>query len=309
MKSVIVSILIAGFCFVIAASYLPASNFDAPTKVHLLQVASQSVNQTVISTPAHIGATNEAWQCEYFGNADLSGAPIASAGRSKLSANWGKGAPLPGLPVDQFSMRCISWRFFPALDNYQFVLYADGGVRLYVDDILFVNEWFVGQHQLTQNISLNAGPHALRLEYFDDTGSASLVIDWKRNYAGWEGLYYNNMAFEDAPAYKSDDFAHIENGLAFLADGEPYPGVVADGFSAIWRKRSAFQSGTYRFSLVAEGEAQVRINGRLWLDTVSQGQHVELDIPLASGKPLVEVHYANKQGRAAVKLSWQRLTY
>ncbi len=305
MKAILV-LLVTIWPFIALVFGLPTNSSDQQNAANpVVTLSTTGTGPTLAQTMASM---NEDWQCEYFANSDLSGSPVIVGMRPILTANWGKGAPIPGLPVDGFSMCCVTTRNFPALDNYQFVLRVDGGVRLYVDNALFVNEWFVGNHQRAEDISLSAGPHLLRVEYFDNAGAASLAIDWKKSYDGWEGLYFNNTTTEGAPAYKSDDSSTTLNALVFAAANEPHPNIVADNFSVIWRKRVAFHTDHYRLYLRADGEAQVWINGKLALNTDAQSGQISKDIQLAAGNQLVEVHYVNRQGPARLELRWEQIS-
>ena len=79
-------------------------------------------------------------------------------------------APRPGVPADLFSVRWTGQHEFHA-GCYRFGLFADDGVRLWVDGELLVDEWHPGRGDLsTAPITcLSSGHHEVVVEYFENT--------------------------------------------------------------------------------------------------------------------------------------------
>jgi hypothetical protein len=85
-----------------------------------------------------------------------------------------------------FEPRRFAARFSGALEaplagEYAFHLTSDDGARLYVDGRLVADN--DGEHAPTTasgRIALDAGRHALRVEYFDQGGYAALKLGWTR---------------------------------------------------------------------------------------------------------------------------------
>ena len=65
-----------------------------------------------------------------------------------------------------------------AEDDYKFYVSADDGVRLYLDDVLVIDDWKThGETMDTYSAHLEVGkPHKIRLEYFESTGTATARI-------------------------------------------------------------------------------------------------------------------------------------
>ncbi len=127
------------------------------------------------STPAAGEDAN--YHVEYFGNPDLSGSPVISEEEADLNHIWGYGSPAPTVPREGFSARWTKHRMYQS-GTHKFTLKADDGVRFYVDGNLLVDDW--GDHPMrtyTPTITLSAGIHELRVEYYERKGSAVMTLN------------------------------------------------------------------------------------------------------------------------------------
>jgi beta-glucosidase len=116
---------------------------------------------------------------EYFPNPTLSGAPQVTRIDNQVDFNFGSGEPAPELPVNMFSVRWTGFLDAPATGDYLMATTSDDGSRLFIDDALVVDNW--GNHSsrtVTATVHLDAGPHAVRIEYYDNTGNASVTFGW-----------------------------------------------------------------------------------------------------------------------------------
>jgi hypothetical protein len=118
------------------------------------------------------------WFGQYFNNKDLSGSPVLTRTDADIRFDWGTGAPAPGLPADNFSVRWTRDVYFSA-GTYNFFAKHDDGVRLWVDDALVIDFWH-DQPAMTHSgtRTLSAGTHRVRVEYYEHTGLASIVVWW-----------------------------------------------------------------------------------------------------------------------------------
>jgi hypothetical protein len=119
------------------------------------------------------------WRGEYFPNRWLTGAPALIRNEERINFDWGSGTPGPGLPADGFSAR---WYRHVWLDagTYRFRLYADDGVRLWVDDALVVEAWQDPQMVWYEvDIELESGYHFILLEYYEAFGAAAVQLSWE----------------------------------------------------------------------------------------------------------------------------------
>ena len=104
----------------------------------------------------------------------LDGPPIESLESDRLSCV--DGLPDESPPPDRFSVR---WQgeFHFSEGTYEFVVAADDRVRLLVDDIDLINEWY--DRPLTvrrATARLNEETHGVSLEYADGSGLASVKL-------------------------------------------------------------------------------------------------------------------------------------
>jgi hypothetical protein len=119
------------------------------------------------------------WTGHYFNNKDLSGSPaLTRPDADPLRFDWGTGAPAPSLPADNFSVRWTRDMHFSA-GTYNFFAKHDDGVRLWVDGALVIDFWYdqpATTHGGTR--ALSAGTHQVKVEYYEHTGFASIVVWW-----------------------------------------------------------------------------------------------------------------------------------
>jgi hypothetical protein len=218
--------------------------------------------------------TTNMWSAEYYDNANLAGDPVYTAQEKRVDYDWGKDSSPPGLPLDNFSIRWTGdWDFEYGI--YTFFVYADDGVRLWLDDSLLIDSWQagLGSHQATPPI-ITAGPHELRLEYFEKTGSAAIRLGWRRTdlYPQWQGTYYNNSWVESPKGYEQTD-STIEFDWG---DGCPDNLSDCNNFSIGWQATPVFEAGTHRFYIYADEGYQLYVDGSKvkeggWYDGESGG--------------------------------------
>ena len=120
------------------------------------------------------------WKGEYWPNRDLVGSPTLVRNDIAIDFNWGAGSPGPGIPADNFSARWTrDW--YVNSGWYRFHLVSDDGVRLWIDDQLFYDRWWDGSRAEYVDIWLNSGSHRVRLEYYERTGDARVLLwaEWR----------------------------------------------------------------------------------------------------------------------------------
>ncbi len=117
------------------------------------------------------------WRGEYYNNPVLGGEPVLVRNDRDINFDWSSGAPDSRLPADSYSVRWTRSQNFGA-GTYRFTVRFDDGARLFVDGSQIVDEWRDGgSRTATHDINLNAGTHALRLEYYERTGLARAQLE------------------------------------------------------------------------------------------------------------------------------------
>jgi hypothetical protein len=116
------------------------------------------------------------WRAEYFNNTSLSGAPVLVRDERYMNFNWGTGSPAPGIVnSDFFSARFNRTYPSPATGQYRVFLLNDDGARLFLNEVLVIDNWNV--QALTRQAAdfwHAGGPINARIEYFENTGNAAL---------------------------------------------------------------------------------------------------------------------------------------
>jgi hypothetical protein len=251
-----------------------------------------------------------AWTAEYFANPNLTGAPALVREESDLVFEWGAGAPDPTLLSDGFSARWVRRLDFPGM-THRFVVQADGGARVFVDDVLLIDLWQDDGVLATASasIDLTPGEHSVRVEYFDQTGNAAIALRWEAVdlFADWRGEYFTNPDLAGDPALvRNDPDPNLDWG-----EDSPAPGVIpADGFSVRWTRTLEFAPGLYRFVLTADDGGRLLVEGQAvidaWQDTA--GQTNSVDRTLSGGQYQIVVQHRDVAGPARIAAGWSPLT-
>ena len=119
---------------------------------------------------------------QYFDTLDLTGLKLTRTDAG-VSFDWGSGSPDASLGANTFSARWTG-RVQPLYsESYTFYVTADDGMRLWVDQQLVAGRWTDSidstARQSSGQIVLEAGQwHEIKLEYYDNTGSASVKLEW-----------------------------------------------------------------------------------------------------------------------------------
>lgn len=116
---------------------------------------------------------------EYFSTISMTNLTLTRID-PQVNFQWGTGAPDPSMAVDYFS---VCWTGFLTPEqsgDYTLYVTSDDGIRLWVDGVMLVDEWR-GQAptEYSAAVTLTAGnPHPIRLDYYENTGGATIVLEW-----------------------------------------------------------------------------------------------------------------------------------
>jgi hypothetical protein len=249
-----------------------------------------------------------AWRGEYFTNRDVFGAPALVRNDNTINFNWGPGSFAPGYPVDNFSARWTrSLSFEPGV--YRFHAIVDDGVRFYMDGLLAMDDWRVGsRREIITDLTLGAGNHALRVEYFEALGDAMVMFWWERitPFPDWRGEYWTNRFLDGSPFLVRNDPA-IDFDWGF---GSPGPGIPPDNFSARWTRAIWFEQGLFRFRTIVDDGMRLFIDGQPVIDAWQDGsaREIAVDYALSQGSHNLLVEYYEHTGSARMRLWWERVT-
>jgi hypothetical protein len=115
----------------------------------------------------------------YFSGPDLTGTTVTRID-PRVDFNWAAGSPAPGIGPDGWSARWTGQVEAEVSGAHTFFLRSDGGARLWVNDVLVVDDWTDHAARVGQGtITLQGGRrYAVRLEYRDPKGTASVRLLW-----------------------------------------------------------------------------------------------------------------------------------
>lgn len=126
---------------------------------------------------AGASATGPAFTATFFRSQKFA-EPAFSRRDSSISFNWESGPPADGLPSDHFSVRWDGHLNVVDPMKYTFYVTSDDGSQLFVDGDLVVDNW--GNHApvtKTGTMELTKGSHRIRLDYYDDAGTAVVKLE------------------------------------------------------------------------------------------------------------------------------------
>ena len=256
-------------------------------------------------------AADDGWHARYWNNRDMSGAPVLERHEgATLDYNWGAATPAgPGVKLDNFSAEWTRTVNIDRAGTYRFDAQVDDGVRVYVDDVLVVDEWKLGSARTVSGERyLTAGDHELKVLYFDAGVVArigltwSFVSPWPTVFDGWKGEYFNNRTLSGAPTLVRDD---SQINFAWKLNS-PGANVPADHFSARWTRTLNLPAGTYSFRVYSDDGVRLWVGDKLlidrWNDQSLNNHRAEIKLP--GGNVNVRMEYYEREGDAFARLDW-----
>jgi LysM repeat protein len=223
------------------------------------------------------------WKGEYFNNMDLAGTPSLVRNDYAIAFNWGVGWPNSKISADRFSVRWTR-TFNLGEGTYRFSINVDDGARLWVDNVLVLDQWSTATGQAyVLDVPLGAGNHVVRMEYFEDTGTAFAYLSYQKVSAGvptqpiatpipgvqptppatgtsggaWTCTFYGNQELDDAKG------SVIVSSLNFNWGGNsPFPGVPRNLWSMRCTSVQYFpSSGLYQFNARVDDGVRLFVDG------------------------------------------------
>ncbi|MCB0180790.1 MAG: hypothetical protein KDI62_21345 [Anaerolineae bacterium] len=261
------------------------------------------------------GPPYHSWRGAYWPNVNLFGEPLLVRDDPSINFDWGTGAPAPGMPNNNFSVRWDRLVDF-APDSYRFTLVVDDGARVWIDDRLIIDEWRDGvRREVSRDYALSGGTHAIRVEYYDRIGDAVIEFRWSRSpvitptatpvpsFPDWKGEYWPNANLAGQVALtRNDPVINFNWGYS-----SPDSSLPADNFSVRWSRTVNFSPGLYRFTADFDDGLRFYVDGGLVLNEWSDAASVRtrtIDLSLNGSRQLV-VEYYDRTGNAQVNFSWE----
>jgi beta-glucosidase len=134
-----------------------------PTGIFVEPVAASALRQKGNGSSAGL-------QGEYFNNRELKGEPALVRTDEQVNFNWASSSPARQVVENNFSVRWAGQLLPPESGKYQLGFIGNGGVRIYLDNKLFLEELANRRTRtVTKEIDLEAGRAVeVRLEYFEN---------------------------------------------------------------------------------------------------------------------------------------------
>ena len=263
-------------------------------------------------------------RAEYFDNAGLVGAPRQTRVDPQVNQSWGLAAPHPSIPTDLFAVRWTGLATPRATGLHTFAVTADGGVRLWVNSVLVIDEWRDRPETRWSSapLTLTAGqPALIRLEYFDASAVATARLLWaypgqaeqvipqehlspQTGPGGLSAEYFDNITLSGTPR-----LARFEESVNHgWGAGGPHSLFPVDNFSARWTGLVIPRvTGDHVFHASADDGVRLWVNGELLLDEWrdQRGFFSSRAVRLTAGQPAaLRMEYYERGGDAEARLYW-----
>jgi Metallo-peptidase family M12/PA14 domain/Bacterial Ig domain/Right handed beta helix region/FlgD Ig-like domain len=223
--------------------------------------------------------------------------------------------------VDKVGARCTGTITTTGADTYTFYLTSDDGAKLTIDGVVRINH--DGIHNMIERSAsfyLGAGPHTVRVDYYDSTGPAGLRLEWRRGSgprgvipatawgaSGVQVAYYHldSSVLPKLDALVPEKTAKVSNlnvpfsWGAFAGSGRAqHVGAVYEGLITVP------SDGVYTFELTSEDGSRLTIGDRVVVD--NDGIHNRASssggIALRAGAHRARVEYFLREQGCALTL-------
>ncbi|WP_405518268.1 PA14 domain-containing protein [Streptomyces canus] len=145
----------------------------------VLATAGTLVTLTAAPASAAVSCASPVFKRQFYANTSLSSTPKKTDCDTAIDQSW-SGAPVSGLPKDNFGVRWTLTRDFGS--GGPFALGATGldGIRVYVDGVRKIDLWknVSTTVKKTANVTIPSGKHTLRIDYANWTGAAKVKVTY-----------------------------------------------------------------------------------------------------------------------------------
>jgi hypothetical protein len=212
---------------------------------------------------------------------------------------------------EHFSVRWQGIFNFEAAE-YQFTARADDGIRVYVDGQVVLDGWR-DQWPTTYTVvkALTAGPHLVRVDYYQGILSATAIFNWYKLGVGgtcpapaagaFTGCYYGDQNMSNLRLVRTDQQVNFNWGY-----DAPDPSMNHEHYSVRWQGNFNFDQSDYCFNVLTDDGARVYLDGKLildgWRDQWPTNYYTTA--PVTAGQHLVTVEYYQGILNATAVVSW-----
>ncbi|MDX2703969.1 PA14 domain-containing protein [Streptomyces sp. PA03-6a] len=142
----------------------------------VLAVAGGVLTATAAPASAAVSCTSPVYKRQFFANTTFSGTPKRTDCDSVIDQNWGTGAPVSGVPSNNFGVRWSVTRDFGSGGPFTFTVSARDGIRVYLDGVRKIDLWknVSATVKKTVNVTIPSGKHTFRVDFVNWTGAANV---------------------------------------------------------------------------------------------------------------------------------------
>ncbi len=266
----------------------------------------------------------------YFRRTELDSSSAVTRIDPQLDFDWGNNAPVAEVPAESFSARWSGQVAAQFTESYTFHVEAGGGVRLWLDGQLVLDQWRDRPGEFYSTVvPLTAGQkYDLRLEHFNTSKEAKLRLLWssasqrklpvptdaltpsrpdtpnaRRPQHGLLGTYFSR------PDCTGEVLKRVDAQVNFdWADKPAAPGVPTENFSVRWTGQvQAQHTENHTFHIEADDGVRVWLGDRQIIDEWRQQATTLVSLPVAlnAGQfyPLT-IEFFSAKPPAVAKLKW-----
>lgn len=162
-----------------AKTYQFKSWSDGGLKSHTISAPATATTYTAVFEETTSPGGGTGLSATYFNNSDFTGTSITRVDPT-IDFNWAKGSPDPTIEADTFSVRWTGFIVPQYTGMYWFYTITDDGVRLWVNNQLLMDKWFIqNPTEFTAKTPLTAGvKYPITMEYFENALNAVSQLRW-----------------------------------------------------------------------------------------------------------------------------------
>ncbi|MFJ2301489.1 PA14 domain-containing protein [Streptomyces sp. NPDC087787] len=145
----------------------------------VLATAGGLLTMATVPASAATTCTSPVFKRQFYANTKFSGTPKKTDCDSAVDESW-SGAPVTGLPKDNFGVRWSVTRDFGSGGPFSFNASGLDGIRVHLDGVRKIDLWKDVSKTVSKsvNVTIPSGKHTLRVDYVNWTGSAKVKFTY-----------------------------------------------------------------------------------------------------------------------------------
>jgi hypothetical protein len=189
------------------------------------------------ATSLHHIIASKGLRAEYYEPTDLVN-PLVERTDTLIDFNWGSLSPDESINEDNFSAKWSGYLNPETTGVYSFYVTSGNGVRLWVDDVLLVENWSNNSHNVfTAEIPMKEGTYyPITIEFIKNSADATISLEW--SFKGMNRSLVPGSAFYKNPLFALDksewEIKHVDSEINSSATGGA-TGVLDNRYKTYWK--------------------------------------------------------------------------